>query len=57
MNVMCGIRLSPFQGLYFCYPMYTGRCPVLLLMPFQGKLVIHFYEIYKRLLDVILLVS
>jgi len=37
MNDMCGIRLTPFQGLDFCYTRFTGRCPVLLLMPFQGK--------------------
>jgi len=44
MSAMYGIRLSPFQGSYFCYPMYIGRCPVLLLMPFQGKFVIKFLK-------------
>jgi 6-phosphogluconolactonase len=29
--------LSPFQGLVSIFPIYTGHCPVLLLMPFQGK--------------------
>ena len=37
MNDICGIRLTPFQDLDFCYTIFTGRCPVLLLMPFQGK--------------------
>ncbi len=37
MNDMCGIRLTPFQGLDLCYTRFTGRCPVFLLMPFQGK--------------------
>ena len=38
MNAIYGIRLTPLQGLDFYYTRFTGRCPVLLLIPFQGKI-------------------
>jgi hypothetical protein len=43
MIALYGIRLSPFQGLDYCFLKHTGCYPVLPFTPFQGK-----FEIAKH---------